>query len=247
VVLLLPQRTRSSLCEMGSESDVLAGNDRTQEQQDKHPADTDTSRSIWKIHWKEPSIVIGVVGLVIAFLAFGRDLFGIEFTPDTRQTPTAEVTIASTPTPISPSPEMLRSRSASTHTVTPPGKPLTDLTPLAGGSFLKRVPGTTTFTIACATNSGGDMYRAVRFAIPRRDAATFSGQVGPAEIEDDVGVDIRVDNLIRASVTLQPGQGPSALTAEVVGGATLEVRLTCARPGGVVTFSNAELRGEQNS
>jgi hypothetical protein len=118
---------------------------------------------------------------------------------------------------------------------------------VAGGSFLRRVPGTTSFTIACASNSGHDTYRAVRFAIPRHDAATFSSQVAPAEIEDDVDVEIRVDNLIRASMALQPGTGLARLAAQVTGGTTLELRLTCARPGGAVTFSNAAIRGEQGS
>lgn len=184
-----------------------------------------------------------MIGLAIAFLAFGRDLFGIELTSHPGQVSTG----ASTPIPSSASPELLGSRPAPAHTVAPSGKPLTDLTPVAGGSFLRRVPGTTSFTIACASNSGDDTYRAVRFAIPRHDATTFSSQVAPAEIEDDVDVDIRVDNLIRASVALQPGKGRASLAAQVTGGTTLELRLTCAGPGGAVTFSNAAIRGEQGS
>lgn len=222
----------------------MAATDRTQAQQGKDPADvgSDGPRTARKIRWKEPSVLIGVIGTVIALLAFGRDLFGFEIAFGTRQAPTAEVATSVPFKPADPVPRTSPTVSpVPPPAVAPSGVPLTGLNPMAGGSFLKRVPGTTTFTIACATNRDGDMYRAVQFAIPRRNAANFSGRVGPDEIVDDIGVDVRVDNLIKARVTLQPDQGPSPLTAEIAGGSTLELRLTCSRPGGAVTFSEAVL------
>jgi hypothetical protein len=187
------------------------------------------------VRWKEPAIVIGILSLVIALLAFGRDLFGFELFTQAQDPPQPAMTSnlpASTnsPTPDAPSPKSTLS-----------GTPLTDYTPKVGGGWVRRPAHTqATLDMACATNTDGDMYRAVQYAIPRRYAA-FRTRVAPSDVMDDVQMDIRVDNVVRAKTTLRPNQPHAEMSTTVTGGSTLELRLTCATPGGKVTLSNAML------
>ncbi|WP_250035253.1 hypothetical protein [Paractinoplanes maris] len=147
----------------------------------------------------------------------------------------------SSPPPSPPSPGPTSPRPGPTSPPAASGTTLADLTPLAGGSNLQRVPGTTTFRLPCASNTDGDLYRAVKFAVPRRDATGLSARVRPDGIGDDVEVTVRIDNLEGERVQLRPGQESSALSTPLVGGGTLELRLTCNKPGGAVTFSDAVL------
>jgi hypothetical protein len=178
------------------------------------------------VRWKEPAIIIGVLGLVIALLAFGRDLFGFELFTQPQAAPTSLPVPTNSPTP------------EPTHTPVS-DSPLTDHTPKVGGSFIRR-SADMTLEMACATNTDGDMYRAVQYAIPRRYAA-FHVRVGPTDVMDDVQLDIRVDNVIRAKETLRPNQPDAEMSTPITGGSTLELRLTCGKPGGRVTLSNAML------
>lgn len=186
--------------------------------------------------WKEPTLVIGVVGLVIALLAFGRDLFGFEFTPSR-----PAVTPTSLPAETSDLPVPTNSPASTSAPAVPSGIPLADLTPKVGGSWIERRAGTNAaLDLACGTNTDGDKYRAVQYAIPRRYVA-FHARVAPVGVADDVQVEIRVDNVRKSGATLRPNQPDVTVSAVVTGGATLELRLTCAHPGGKVTFFDAVL------
>jgi hypothetical protein len=218
----------------------LAGNDRTREQE----SNSSGAPSGWKVDWKEPSIVLAAIGVIIALLAFGRDLFAVEISTGSTTPPSAETTTATATAQPTSTPTSTSTSSSPPSTTAPPaaaGRALTELTLVAGGSNLQRVAGTTTFKLPCATNSGDDLFRAVKFAVPRRDAAGLSAQARPDGIDDDVEVAVRVDNLEARRVSLRPGQGSVAVSAEVAGGTTLELRLTCNRPGGMVIFSDAVL------
>jgi hypothetical protein len=135
---------------------------------------------------------------------------------------------ATIPSP-SPSPPTV------TGSITPTSEQsLVDLTPILGGYTIQKKPGQR-LDMECATNMRDDKYREVQFEIPRR-YAKFRALLRPDVIMDDVRVDIRIDGLTSSSVTLHPSQTAVNVSAMISGHATFGLRLTCARPGGKVSF-----------
>jgi hypothetical protein len=185
-------------------------------------------------HWKGPTVVIGLITLVVAVLALGRDVFGFEIKSDSTTSPTSAVTTRTTRT----------NTTAATVVVPGPtpeseGLQLTTLKPMAGGSWFN-VRSRSIFDLACATNSDRDRERAVQFEVPRGYTG-FRSNVAPAGTKDIAQLDIRDDGVISTSARLDPGQSGVDVSTTVVSQSILELRITCARPGGLVTFSNAVL------
>ena len=159
--------------------------------------DDPSSRERW--HWKGPTVVIGLVTLVVAILALGRDVFGFEIKSDSTNSSTAAVTAPAT------RPNTTAAiTAASGQNSASEGLQLTTLKPMAGGSWFK-VRSQSVFDLACATNSDGDRARAVQFEVPRGYTG-FRSSVVPSGITDIAQLDVRDDEVVSTSVRLHgPG------------------------------------------